>query len=283
MRSLQSEYPGIVVLMTYCLSYVPEGWELEPYFVNGMLDVLGPDVRIVEGDEESYHWGSTNKWFARYTELKTGRTGLQGFLAPENAGRYERQVEIGKAVYPELAYRPPSDLSPEQKDQKLQHNMYTGMACADRYVWIHTERQNLLGTPPEEQPAGWGVEPVDWRDATENMRIAIEKYRSFQPLGWDMRSSDLWRTGVPDASISVSVTASSGEDLMVSASVRGADVTEVRFYCNAVEVATDTTAPSMCRLQPLAAGEYTLMARAISRAGKHGTSAPVRLTVTRNR
>ena len=291
-RAIQATYPDIVILMTACFAYVPPEWDLLPWFVNGMLDELGPAARLIEGDEESYYWGTTNRWFSRYADLKTGKQSLMGDIAPENLDKYHSQVEVGKAVYSRQcffakdAYELEQELPRDWQLKKWRHNIYMGLATTDRYLWCYTERMNLLGTPPDRQPMGWAVEPADWTEATSAIADTRQQYDEGEPLGWDMHSRNLWKPGTPDSSIAVTLRLPEQDaeyrapaKVELEAQIEQGEARDVVFYCNVIEVGRSPVSSATMSLSDLPVGRYTFFARVFDATGNHGTSAPVEIIV----
>lgn len=100
MNAWQTQYPNITILTTYLVEpayWGDEEWELLPYWVNGMLDVIGPEARLVQSDEDAYYYDDTSVWFNRYDELKVSKSALD-YLDPANERKWANNVEVGKTM-----------------------------------------------------------------------------------------------------------------------------------------------------------------------------------------
>ena len=290
MNAWQSGYTNITILATFLLSVPNTNWVLLPYFVNGMLDAMGPPARLVEGDELLYYCADTRGWFDRYYELKISKTALTGYLDPANAAKWTRQVQVGTTIYWDLVMNTNANQTAMAAQDRWEHNNFFGLAAADEWVWVYTEGMNWWGVPPAAQPNGMGLGITGiYPGSTEGITNAHHKYFNGQPLGWDWYSSPSpWGTGVKDTSITVTITNPSngiqygGPTSIVAtatASSTGGSITAVDFYLNVVMVGTVTTAPYVFTLNNVPEGEYTLIALATDSSGHHGTSNPVDIKV----
>ena len=201
MEAWQSEYPDIIILCQYMFAYVPKRWDLLPDFMNGMLEAAGPKVRIIEGDEESYYWGTTNRWFDRYSELKSDIRNKR--CDSTLFQKFDRQVQVGKSLYDSKVIR--DKHTPLDKSRRWEHNVYIGLMTTDQYVLAYFERINwLVNTTPDLLPMGNKVsEPAPaWiEDGISNAR---KKYAEKRALGWDMKGA-VWSEGIVDTSLSVKI------------------------------------------------------------------------------
>jgi hypothetical protein len=161
MQAIQSEYPDVTILTAFLNSYqlshiyrgpdafglddpklalVGSGYALLPAFLDGWLDVMGPNVKIIDGNENSYYFVSEFEY-----ELARSRVVNQGVdtVAPENRETYRKQVQVGFAVYMDAYNRthelaldlPTGDTYPSL----YRRNLATALRATDEYVWLYGE------------------------------------------------------------------------------------------------------------------------------------------------
>jgi hypothetical protein len=163
MQSLQSEFPDIKIFLTfaYSLSEQQTGadpkklantdYALLPAFLDGMLDVANPEVKIIDGHEMSYAYKNANEFDIG---LKRIRTGSVPFAA--DAEKYNKHVSAGFGIWMDEDWRKygwdaknftKNYFSPEQFEKSVK----LALERADEYVWIYTEKP-MWWTPPAGQP-----------------------------------------------------------------------------------------------------------------------------------
>jgi hypothetical protein len=220
MNTLQGEKQDITLLCAVLLgayrttlSYYPNNlqagkeksrYALLPAFVNGMLDVIGPKIKIVDGRfpyqklDGTYYFDDTRK----FTEFS--RPYVQGagsFVSPENRGKYASQVQIGQAVFPDypsgllvntaLKDRLPSyyaTMSESYKSQWLQHNTYYTLATTDQYVYVYNEQMSWWGAGANPK------NPTLPPSIRKSILDGRTKLMNSQPLGFTMvkPTNKLW-------------------------------------------------------------------------------------------
>ena len=276
MAAWQSEFPDIKILCTVLLYHVPwgENFEMLPAFVNGMLDSIGPRARIIEGHEDAFYWKSTGKWYEKYRDVRV--TFRDTYIAPENRGRYDRQVQAGTTCYPHDFCS--GALTPSQR-LIHEHHIYTGLAASDEYCWYFNE-QFAFWDNPEGRTMGMPTSAPPWDGIVETIESAREKWDGGNALGYDMLDREA------DSSIALSIDAPSfnatfnkGETVTVVVSSSGAPIDKVSLYVNAMHRLDDSTAPYEFTLDDLDTGSCTLVARGYG-DGTTGTSNPATMVVT---
>lgn len=192
MKAVQDGFPRIVLLLALAHSYVNRAaqaserlpdleYGLVPAFLNGMIEAAGPEVRIIDGHEQAYGYLTAEDYFRGYHATRQQALAL----VPSDLHRpYRARMEAGMAVYVNYALAltgvakgPPSYLSPRDRLQQFEHNVYYALATADEYAWCYGER------------IGWWDKshPVPLPDgALEAIRSARAKVEKRQPLGFDM-------------------------------------------------------------------------------------------------
>ncbi len=160
MRALESEFPGLTLLTFFQLSYYtpmlkpmdPEQrakilqeqhYALLPAFLNGMLDAASPFVEIIDGNEGAYGYSGKNEYFEKYHEIHNQGDYL---IDPANITKYRNQVKVGQALYMDMYYSSTSglglELSPKEKDEWFEHNIYWSLYTSDKYVWCYSEHMD---------------------------------------------------------------------------------------------------------------------------------------------
>lgn len=158
------EFPDAVILSLWFMSkfdfWLEDGYQPHPlqnteqsgellqYFLNGILDVIPPEARIVDGYE--YYTGSAlkNDYFCRESIITTSALPL---VAPENVTKYRAQVYSGNAHYLDMYAQKSNPKSlwyyPPVNGSRLEHlrlNLEQSFRTATEYVWLYGERSGKL-------------------------------------------------------------------------------------------------------------------------------------------
>ena len=158
------EFPDAVILSLWFMSkfdfWLEDGYQIHPlqnteqsgellqYFLNGILDVIPPEARIVDGYE--YYTGSAlkNDYFCRQSVITTSALPL---VAPENVTKYRAQVYTGNAHYLDMYAQKANPKSlwyyPPVNGSRLEHlrlNLEQSFRTATEYVWLYGERSGKL-------------------------------------------------------------------------------------------------------------------------------------------
>ena len=122
--------------------------ELLPYFYNGMLDVMPPGARFVDGAE---HYSLTSLKDMYWKGALNQLVGARPFVAPENWGKYRAQLLVGNTHYLDMFstranprshwYHGPVDGS---RLEHLRRNLVQSLEVADEYVWLYGEGGRLI-------------------------------------------------------------------------------------------------------------------------------------------
>ena len=194
-NALQQEMPAIRLLSLYQLSVVAAMFETEdparidaqlarhhygllPAFLDGILDAIGPDAVLIDGNEPAYYYEDEAPFAEAYVSLAQRAARL---VSPENRPTYRRQSQVGMAIYVDQVLglrRPPQGfvahfMTPQQRLAFLEHNVYWSLATADEYAWIYSER-------------------IDWwtgefpQGAADAVAAARSKVTSGASLGFDL-------------------------------------------------------------------------------------------------
>ena len=153
------EYPDIVIFTLWYFAkfrpWMEEGLQTHPtvaaddsgellqYFYNGILDVLPPEARIVDGCEHYSH-SATRHQYKNHAIIQS--TGALPFVAPENMVKYRSQVHYSSAHYLDM-YR--TNANPKSiwyhgpvNGSRLEHlrlNMAQSIYTSTEYVWVYGE------------------------------------------------------------------------------------------------------------------------------------------------
>jgi hypothetical protein len=173
MQSLQTNFPGLTILTLFgpsanwnlvsrpdlqaALKTAP--WGLYAPFMDGMFDVIEPNVRFVDGCEWGYYMTSRADFLEGFRKIKSD---CQVFFSPENRAKYRAQVYVGFGLYPDREWRnekygwnadnPSKNFYPPAK---FQENLNNALHAADEYVWVYTEGERNWWKEPSDIPPAY--------------------------------------------------------------------------------------------------------------------------------
>lgn len=134
--SLFRAFPDAKVL-SLCLFDVEQG-ELWVPFLNGLLDVIPPTARLVDGNAPACRRAVGDA--DGYRALASRTTGdARELVAPENRAKYAVQVSVGFGLSVD-AY----DVTGEQDRRRFLRNLTDAASQADELVWIYGKRGTLI-------------------------------------------------------------------------------------------------------------------------------------------
>lgn len=163
MRSMSAAYPSIHILSFWLLSMTPtylEGMaddaaarvqaagDLWPSFVNGMLDALPPDARLIDGNEHGYLYEATRNDFY-YSAWKIQNKGLM-LVAPENRSAYQTRVSVGFGLYLDMYTNPKGTTTyyfGELNGSRINHferNLAQALEASSEYIWLYGEKYDWI-------------------------------------------------------------------------------------------------------------------------------------------
>ena len=139
-KAVFANYPDIVLFMPFMLSIDSSKGHLAAPFINGILSVMPPTVRIFEGYEsdgyaavkpEDYP-GITAKYFRNADTM----------VDPANRGKYLTQVELAPSFYMDAILR--HERFAKQRAEIgiphfLRRNLAAAMKEAKTYIWFYSE------------------------------------------------------------------------------------------------------------------------------------------------
>ena len=130
------------------LSNVEQSGELLTHFLNGMVDVMPPEVRVVEGSEQ--YSGSATQDAYKDSFISAATTAIS-LVAPENVAKYRSQFYFSNTHYFDM-YR--TNASPASlwyhgpvDGSRLEHmrlNFEQSYQVATKYVWLYGEGNGKL-------------------------------------------------------------------------------------------------------------------------------------------
>jgi len=161
-----------------CISSRQQPWAFLSAFWNGALEAAGPDVRIIDGHENAYYF-TKREQFVRARDLIRRRS--LSLVPPELHAKHAVTVQAGMALYMDqvLALREPREkhlnyyLTPAERLQWFEHNVYYALSHSDEYVWCYSERMN------------WWQAKVP-NGAEDAIRSARDKSSRGQDLGFEI-------------------------------------------------------------------------------------------------
>jgi hypothetical protein len=194
MEAIEKGYPDIVILLSLAHSYVnrtprasqrlpdlPYG--LLPAFLNGMIEAAGPQVRLIDGQEQAYGYLTAEDYFRGYHSARQQALAL---VPSELWGKYRDKMDVGMAMWAnyQLAvpvttakHWPPHYMTPQERLQLFEQNIYYALKTTDEYVWLYSEQMGWWEPGyPSPTPDG----------AIDAIRRARAKIRSGEPVGFDM-------------------------------------------------------------------------------------------------
>ena len=179
------EYPDIVVLGYWLFSWHPQHvssedpmasarskGDLWPAFINGILDVMPPKAKLVDGDEWSYQSEASRNEFM--ISAAAQRNAVQGLVAPENRAKFRAQALPGFGLYMDSYVSAPTNKNGkanvyyfgEVNGSRLGHferNLSEALDSAGEYVWLWCERKTWVKWG-EDVKMGWGVDRQTWEE-----------------------------------------------------------------------------------------------------------------------
>ena len=149
--------------------------DLWPSFMNGLLDVMPEDARVIDGNESSYYYrgAESDDYFRAVSDI---RNLVLPLVAPENRVAYRGKLLVGEAQFVDAyASRDPNYeyyIPPKRGGTKLDRfyeNFRQVLQASEGYVWLYGERHPYVhwrgtddkrctgSTWEEELPGLYGV------------------------------------------------------------------------------------------------------------------------------
>ncbi len=153
-----------------------ENGVLWPAFVDGILDVMPPTARIIDGCEHSYRYESFRGDFFRAGDVIRRR--LPALLSPENRAKYAAQVGASFGIYLDMFTNPEGSswyFGPVDGSRLLhfERNLFQAAEAADGYVWLWGEKHSWGDWGEKGADADRGISPETWDAALPGLADAI--------------------------------------------------------------------------------------------------------------
>ena len=170
MNALQKECPNIVILFTF--AWAPDLDQASflagvKHFINGMLEGIEGDSRLVHGYENTFYFGQvagsrfTKEGFrgdrARYEEMVSSMRKWSTFSSDPN--KFAKYVRVGMAAW--LESDPWNLWSgwPSGTKDTIWSNLPLALAYSEEYVWCWSEHTNFMHTLTDPVPGQTGLNP----------------------------------------------------------------------------------------------------------------------------
>jgi hypothetical protein len=159
------------------------GYGLLPAFLDGMLESADPRVQFIDGNERSYYYRYKSDFENGYYVMHSV---APLYVTPELRSKYNKQFRSAQAVYTDFNFDlrpdafpsiPSVSMTPAQRDQIFESNLYYALKTSDEYVWLYSETVHWWD-PATPRPPGMEQAISD----------AVDKVRSGQPLGFSTSS-----------------------------------------------------------------------------------------------
>ena len=172
------EYPEIVFWSYYWWSF---GGDLMGAFCNGLLDVMPPMARLIDGEEWSGYCAKGEEAYVRMA--KRARTGC-GFVENRLAGKLKAQGGFSPSFYMDAYARPEASdcLTPTIFNAKspvafFESNLRSAKRKATGgHIWIYGEKNTWFTPPPkvvrDMEQKGQKPRPT-WEDALPGIRRVL--------------------------------------------------------------------------------------------------------------
>ena len=207
-RILQDEFPGLTILSLrefsdyqtaspFSQAILPlkdkkqsratledAWWALHLPFSLGILDAIDDDVVFIDGNEEAYYYTSALEYYKVRNEIFNDTRAL---IPAGLHKKFKANYYLGHAVstdyiagnwagllngFPYSLSGQGKVLTPDQRAQWFEHNVYYALMTSDEYVWLYTEDANWW--TGENIPEGFA----------EAMGRARQKVKKIEPLGF---------------------------------------------------------------------------------------------------
>jgi hypothetical protein len=202
MRAVAAEFPDVVLLSYYLLSYCseavvagadPSGYLAEdengllPAFLDGWLDVLPQSCKVVDGNEHAYLYNSELRFDGAFVRIKGE---CQALISAENRYRYRGLVQVGHGLFLDAYINAPGsawfiDPHGESKAGRFGDNLRNAIVAADEYVWLYGQKGRWW---PPLKPG------MSWPDLIPGISLAITGAKDPRE-GAIMKLADLRRSG----------------------------------------------------------------------------------------
>ena len=121
--------------------------DLWPMFINGILDVMPPEVEFIDGNEHAYGYKSGRRDFEASNVRQLTRA--LALVAPENRAKYRAQMRVGFGLFLEPYARKLDNWSPCIGSDGtllggLRECLEEAVYASDEYVWLWGAKQRWI-------------------------------------------------------------------------------------------------------------------------------------------
>lgn len=234
-----AEYPDITILSFMLLTadsayaqtsdpvaYMESKRDLWPSFVNGILDILPPEARVNDGQEDSYHSSAAKLGYrndaymfhALYPKL----------VDPANLEKYRRQVGYAPAVYMEMFlnkegstwYKGPTNGS---RVETLRADLVQATDVCGGYVWFWGEKHTWLNRGKNWHKPDHRIKDTTWAQELPGLFRAMAWAKDPVAL-YDSEVAALKQKGEPKNCVeTTSVTVTNGYKTVSLKNVKGGE------------------------------------------------------------
>lgn len=164
MNALAKEFPDATILtywmnsllMTAGSTHNPDAalqahhYGLMPFFFDGMLDVIPPTIKMIDGTE--FYFLEGDEFTHTAQKIRQWNGPCARLVSPENRAKYRAQVQVGFGFYLDMYinkedsiyYRGP--LENGTRMDRLTRNLGSALNAADEYIWVYGEKCRWFGS-----------------------------------------------------------------------------------------------------------------------------------------
>jgi hypothetical protein len=163
LSALQNEMPNIKIMMLFGATIVKvqaedynggvlqnAEWALWASFIDGMLDVIGPQVQLIDGDEASYYYTAAQN----FDDFRLSKRAARDYVSPENRLKYDKHVRAAHAVFVDGTLNLWNSsrfigqyfATDAERRQWLEFTTYQGLRASDEYLWVYNENMDWWNT-----------------------------------------------------------------------------------------------------------------------------------------
>ena len=159
-RAMFGEFPDMKMLSFWFLSLeqsyarssdaaaaIAGRGDLWPMFLNGIFDVMPPEVEFIDGNEHAYGYNYGKRDFEASNVRQLTRA--LALVAPENRAKYRAQMRVGFGLYLDPYARPEGAPSARwakdgSRTEALRACLEEAVYASDEYVWFWGEKQRWV-------------------------------------------------------------------------------------------------------------------------------------------
>ena len=121
--------------------------DLWPMFINGILDVMPPEVEFIDGNEHAYGYKSGRRDFEASNVRQLTRA--LALVAPENRAKYRAQMRVGFGLFLDPYARKVDGWSPNAGSDGtplggFRECLEEAVYASDEYVWLWCAKQRWI-------------------------------------------------------------------------------------------------------------------------------------------